>query len=114
MATSVRFISITRQGPADPRALEPAPSVRDWEAITTGLKGVEPIEGVDALLTGSHFIRGGYRGWVLWLYPNVRFHRHDPKSSGGNGYAGEPIPGTQENVIMRMDEEVFIAEVEFL
>jgi hypothetical protein len=50
MATSVRFAALTvTRGSADLCALEPAPSVRDWDYITAGLEGVEPISGVDAL-----------------------------------------------------------------
>lgn len=114
MATSVRFISITPRGLADPCALEPAPSVRDWDCITAGLEGVEPIAGVDALLAGTHVIRGDYRSWTIWLYPNVRFYRDDPKTEGGQGMAGWPSTGMEEKVTVRMDGEVYAAVIEFV
>ena len=89
MATSVRFAALgSYRGPTDPCALEPAPSVRDWDCITVGLEGVAPISGVDALFAGDHVIRGDYRGWTMWLYPNVRLYRDDPKTEGGQGMAG--------------------------
>ena len=114
MATSVIFTSIVHRGVVDPCTLEPAPSVADWEYITTGLEGAPTIIEVEALLKGAHKISGTYRGWTMWLYPNVRFHRSDPKSSGGNGYAGSPILGTKEKVTLHMDNQVYNAEVEFV
>jgi hypothetical protein len=114
MARSVIFTSITRIGPADPCALEPAPSVTDWEEIKAALEDAPFIIMVDALLNGTHEIRGSYRGWTMYLYPNVRFYRNEPRSSGGNGYAGSPILGTKENVTLRMDDQVYNAEVEFV
>jgi hypothetical protein len=50
----------------------------------------------------------------MYLYPNVRFYRDSPRSSGGNGYAGSPIMGTKENVTLRMDGMIYAAEVEFV
>jgi hypothetical protein len=114
MAISVRFISITPHGPADPCGLEPAPSVTDWNEISAGLEGAPTIIVADALLTGTHTVRGTYRGWTMYLYPNVRFYRDSPRSSGGNGYAGTPIMGTKENVTLRMDGMIYAAEVEFV
>ena len=114
MATSVRFISITPHGLADPCALEPAPSVRDWDEIQAGLEGVAPIATVDALLEGTHKIRGDYRSWTMWLYPNARFYRDEPKTTGGQGMAGWPSPGMGENVTLRMDGAKFSAVVEFV
>ena len=115
MATSVRFAAVTvPRAAADPCALEPAPSLRDWDCITAGLEGVAPISGVDALFAGGHVIRGDYRAWTMWLYPNVRFYRDDPKTEGGQGMAGWPSPGMQENVTLRIDGEKFAAVVEFV
>ena len=115
MATSVRFAALTvPRGSVDPCNLEPAPSVRDWDYITAGLEGVEPISGVDALFASDHVIRGDYRGWTMWLYPNVRFYRDDPKTAGGQGMAGWPSPGMQENVTLRIDDAKYAAVVEFV
>jgi hypothetical protein len=114
MANSVRFLSITHRGPADLYGLEPAPSVTDWEEIAVGLAGAPTIVTGDVLREGVHAIHGNYRGWIMWLYPNVRFYRNAPKSSGGNGYAGTPIPGTKENVTLRMDDVIYEAEIEFV
>ena len=115
MATSVRFAARpVPRGAADPCALEPAPSVRDWDCITAGLGGVEPLSGVDALFAGTHVIRGDYRSWTMWLYPNVSFYRDGPKTAGGQGMAGWPSPGMQENVTLRIDGEKFAAVVEFV
>lgn len=113
MATSVRFTSLCPIGPADPCALEPAPSVTDWIEITEGLRGLEPVES-GSLLGSVHQIRGSYRGWNIYLYPNVRFYRNDPKSSGGNGYAGWPRTGTDELVTLRVNDEIYSARVEFV
>ena len=93
MASSVRFISITPSGPVDPCALEPAPSVTDWAYITDVLVGVPPIPTVDALLEGTHKILCDYRSWSMWLYPNVRFYRDEPKTEGGQGMARVALDG---------------------
>jgi hypothetical protein len=114
MARNVLFLTITHCGPADPCGLEPTPSVADWEEINAGLEDAPVIITVDALFDGAHTIRGNYRGWTMWLYPNVRFYRNAPKSSGGNGFAGSPIPGTKENVTLRMDDVIYEAEIEFV
>jgi len=113
MTTSVRFTSVVRRGDGDPCGLEPAPSITDWVEIAEGLKGLEPVD-LDTLLKGTHKISGSYRGWTMWLYPNVRFYRNEPTSSGINGYAGFPILGTKEAVTLRMDDQVYDAEVEFV
>ena len=113
MTTSVRFTSIVRRGDADSLGLEPAPSITDWVEIAEGLKGLDPVD-LDTLLKGTHKISGSYRGWTMWLYPNVRFYRNEPTSSGINGYAGFPILGTKEAVTLRMDDQVYDAEVEFV
>lgn len=114
-ATSIRFISYTRRGEADPCALEPAPSIRDWEEIAAGLEGVETIYCYDTLLwCGPHEIRGSYRSWTMWLYPNVRFYRNEPKTTGGNGLAGWPSIGMREKVTLRCDDLIFDAEVEYV
>jgi hypothetical protein len=114
MARAVRFTSIQPLGPADPCALEPTPSTREWEEITAALESAPVIIMTDALLNGAHEIRGSYRGWMVYLYPNVRFYRNAPRGSGGNGYAGSPILGTKENVTLRMDGMTYTAEVEFV
>lgn len=115
MATSVRFTSIAASPiPADLCGLEPAPSVKDWYHITKGLKGVQTIEDVNDLLKGTHDIQGDYRGWTMWLYPNVRIYRSNPKSCGGNGFAGCPTSGTKETVTVRIDDQVYDAVVEFV
>lgn len=114
MATSIRFRSITHQRPVEPCALEPAPSVNDWDAILEGLNGVEAIENINDLLEGPHKIRGSYRGWIMWLYPNVRFYRREPKTFGGNGFAGVPPPGLEEKVTVRTSGQEYDAIVEFM
>lgn len=115
MATSVRLISYTSRGEADPCALEPAPSVRDWEEIAAALEGVKPIYFYDKLLwSGPHKIHADYRGWTMYLYPNMRFYRNEPKTNGGNGLAGWPSVGMQEKVTLRCDNVLFDAEVEFV
>ena len=112
--TSVRFTSIQLLGPVDPCGLEPAPSVTDWFEISEGLEGVGSIENADKLLTGTHEIRGSYRGWIMYLYPNVRFNRNDPKTRGVNGFAGTPTPDTEEKVTLRVGDQTYTATVEFV
>ena len=114
MARAVRFTSIVRRGEAEPCGLEAAPSSRDWEEISAGLEGVEPIDFYGKLLEGTHEIRGSYRGWTMWLYPNVRFNRNEPKTTGGNGFAGSPSVGMEEKVMLNMKGVIYDAEVEFV
>lgn len=111
---AVQFLSITPIGPADLCGLEPAPSVSDWEYIQDGLAGAPTITHVDTLNGGSHKIRGSYRGWNMYLYPNVYFHRDDPQTGGGNGCAGWPPIGIKEQVTLRMDGQKYIAQVEYV
>jgi hypothetical protein len=111
---AVRFLTITPVGPADPCGLEPAPNVTDWAEITEGLKGAPEIESIDTLRDGTHDIRGSYRGWSIYLYPNVRFTRTNPKTSGGNGLAGWPPVGSEEEVLLRVNGENYAALVEFV
>lgn len=111
MALTVRFLAIR---PDEPCGLEPAPSVTDWDDICEGLKGVDDIKSVDDLLMGSHEIRGNYRGWVMYLYPNVRFIRNDPKTTGVNGFASRPVAGLEEKAILRVNGETYAAVIEFV
>lgn len=113
-ARAVQFLSITPLGPANPTALAPAPNVTDWEHISAGLEGAPTIIHVDALLDGAHLIRGTYRGWNIYLYPNVHFYRDAPQTSGGQGMAGWPPIGTKERVTVHMDGQKYAAQVEFV
>lgn len=115
MATrAVQFVSITPIGPANPRGLEPTPNVTDWEYIKEGLEGVPDLDHVDALLTGAHVIHGSYRGWTMYLYPNVYFYRNDPQTRGGHGMAGWPDNGIKEEVTLYVDDEKYAAQIEFV
>jgi len=115
MATrAVRFLAITPLGPADPYALEPAPNVTDWDHIQEALEGVPVLTDVNALREGIHAIRGSYRSWTMYLYPNVRFYRDNPKTHGGNGFAGDPPVGLKEEVTIRMDGQQYAAHVEYI
>jgi hypothetical protein len=114
MARAVKFLSITPLGPANPTALAPAPNVTDWEEIKAGLEGAPVIIHVDALLEGTHDIRGTYRGWNIYLYPNVHFYRDAPQTRGGHGMAGWPEIGMKEQVTVYMDDQKYAAQVEFV
>jgi hypothetical protein len=113
-ARAVRFLSLTSLGPANPTALEPAPNVTDWEYIQASLEGVPVLIHVDALLEGTHEIRSSYRSWTMYLYPNVRFYRNSPQTSGGSGMAGWPSIGMKETVTVTMEGEKYSAEIEFV
>lgn len=110
---SVRFVSLRPYCQADPCGLEPSPSVRDLEYISEGLEGVQPIDAWYNLQHGEHAIRGSYRGWTLYLYPNVRVRRTDPKTEGGNGYAGCPETGMTEKVHVHVNGEVYEGKIEY-
>ena len=113
-ARAVKFLSITPAGSSDPCALAPAPNVTDWERIQEGLEGAPVIIHVDALCEGTHDIRGTYRGWNIYLYPNVCFYRDAPQTRGGNGMAGWPEIGMKEQVTIHMDDEKYAAQVEYM
>ena len=112
--SSIRFVSLRPYCKAEPSGLEPAPSVKDWDDISEGLKGVQPIDAWYNLQHGEHGIRGSYRGWSLYLYPNVRVRRVDPKTEGGHGYAGATYKGLVEKVHVHMDGEVYEGQAEFV
>lgn len=110
----IRFVSLRPYCKAEPCGLEPAPSVRDWDEISESLEGVQPIDTWYNLQHGTHEIRGSYRGWTLYLYPNVRVRRIEPNTQGGNGYAGWPSPGMQEKVHVHVNDEVYEGRIEFV
>ena len=114
MATSVRFTSLCPIGPADPCGLEPAPSVKEWIEIGQALSGVSPVENAGVLMGDLHRIRADYRSWSMYLYPNVRFYRNEPKTTGGQGMAGWPSTGMEEKVTLRVNDELYSARVEFV
>jgi hypothetical protein len=75
---------------------------------------MEPIEHVNDLLKGTHEIRGSYRGWIMYLYPNARFTRSSSNSCGINGFAGCPTVGHQEEVLLRVNDETYTVLIEFV
>ena len=110
--STIRFRAIL--GANEPGGLGPAPSVRDWEEINEGLKGVANVDSVDDLLHGTtHEIRGSYRGWIMYLYPNVSFTRGG-NGRGANGYTGAPTKGDQEKVLLRVGEGAYEAYIEYV
>jgi hypothetical protein len=109
--SSVRFLSITPTPDVDLNGLGPAPSVRDWEEIKEGLDGVPEIDD-DKILEGSHFIRGTYRGWNIYLYPNLWFER-SWSGRGGNGLNGGTRVGDIEDVKVTMNGKMYRAQVEY-
>jgi hypothetical protein len=113
-ARAVRFLSLTSLGPANPTALEPAPNVTDWEHIKESLEGVQYLNHADELPKYIHPIHSTYRGWTMYLYPNVYFYRNDPQTGGGNGMAGWPTIGIKETVTVTMEGEKYSAEIEFV
>jgi hypothetical protein len=111
--STIRFHAILKAN-VEPNGLGPAPSVSDWEHINEGLKGVEKVNNVDDLLHGTtHEIRGSYRGWNMYLYPNVNFTR-SANGRGVNGYAGAPMKGDQEKVLLRVDQDAYEAYIEYV
>jgi hypothetical protein len=88
--------------------------VKEWIEIGQALSEVRPVENAGVLMGDLHRIRADYRSWSMYLYPNVRFYRNEPKSTGGNGYAGSPRPGTDELVTLRVNDELYSARVEFV
>ena len=112
VAHSVRFLMIVIGDDDSPTGLGPAPSVRDWEEINEGLKGAPTIETVEELCDNDHLIRGSYRGWTMYLYPNVRFERSG-NERGGHGFAGVPFVGDTEEVTLRMNDKKYKATVQY-
>jgi hypothetical protein len=110
----VRFLTVTERPDDDPCRLLPAPSVTDWEEIKASLEGLPPAAGGESLVgTTGHGIRSTYRGWLMYLYPGTYFYRPSPKSNGGHGLAGTPLPGTQEEVELFVNGLSYKATVEF-
>ena len=110
--STIRFTAILRTD--EPGGLGPAPSIRDWETIKESLNGIPEIKNVDDLLHGTtHEIRGSYRGWIVYLYPNVSFTRGG-NGRGANGYAGAPMKGDQEKVLLRVGEGAYEAYIEYV
>ena len=113
-SNTVRFLHIQKMSGLAPYRLEAAPSIKDWDEIHECLVDAPNVESVESLLYGQHVIRGSYRGWQNYLYPNVRFDRRNPKTQGGNGFAGCPPIGIQEDVELRVNGETYAATVEFV
>ena len=111
MATSVKFTSFH---PCAFGNLRPTPNVTEWEAIRTTLDTdtTPRIEPTPEDLQGKELkILSSYRSSVMWLEGGIVITRHDPKTDGGQGYAGWPPRGIKEEVLL---EEDWIAEVEFV
>jgi hypothetical protein len=111
MATSVKFLSFR---PCTFGNLRPTPNVTEWEAIracldadTTPRLAPTPEDLKDKEVK----ILSSYRSAVMWLEGGVAITRHDPKTEGGQGYAGWPTIGLKENVLLG---ENWVAEVEFV
>lgn len=113
-SNTVRFLHVQKVDEPTTCLLEAAPSIKDLDEIHDALMGVPNVDGVESLLFGHHIIHGNYRGWQNYLYPNVRFNRHSPKTQGGQGFAGCPHVGIQEDVELRVNGETYKATVEFV
>ena len=111
MATSVKFISFR---PCTFGNLRPTPNVTEWEAIRATLEADQTprLERTpEALQDKVLQIITTYRSALLWLEGGVLICRHAPKTDGGNGYAGWPVKGLAEEVLVGDD---WVAEVEFV
>lgn len=113
-SNTVRFLHIQKVDEPTMCLLEASPSIKDLDEIHDALTGIPSVESVESLLFGEHIIRGSYRGWQNYLYPNVRFNRRNPKTQGGHGFAGCPPVGIQEDVELRVNGETYVATVEFV
>jgi hypothetical protein len=58
-------------------------------------------------------ILDSYRGWNLYCEGGVTVYRTNPKSEGGNGLAGQPIPGTVEEVDISCESGVFACTIKY-
>ena len=111
MATTVKFLSFT---PCTIGNLCPTPNVREWDAISEELKAdtsprlsstPEDLQGKELKIITSH------RSFLLWLEGGVMITRDQPKTEGGNGYAGHPTVGLKETVRLL---DGWTVEVEFM
>jgi hypothetical protein len=81
--------------------LMPAPSVRDCEEISEAMAADQTPRlelNPDALLNKELKVIATYRGCLMYLEGGQMIHRIDPKTVGGNGYAGWPSKGITETV----------------
>lgn len=111
MATHVKFLSFR---PCTFGNLRPTPNVTEMEAIHVTLDAdTSPrLERTPDALQGKELnILTSYRSAVMWLEGGIVITRHDPKTPGGQGYAGWPTIGLKEEVLLGED---WIADVEFV
>ena len=62
---------------------------------------------------GSIRILDNHRSWNLYCEGGVTVYRTNPKSQGGHGFAGEPIPGSTEDVDITCDSGVFKCTIKY-
>jgi hypothetical protein len=110
MATS--HLVVLSADPCEPKSLAPTPSVTETDAIVDALKAF-PIPAVTNLLESPHRILWCYRGWNLYCAGGVTVYRDNPRSPGGNGYAGDPLPGSTEQVTINCASGWYRCQVKF-
>ena len=114
-ATSVRFTYIVKMPGDHMGRLEPAPSLTESLAISDKLANVPPLENPEDLLFGSiHVMHATYRGGQIFLYPNVHFNRYRPVRGFVYTNASWPEVGDKETVELRINGQVYEAQVEFV
>lgn len=114
-ATSVRFNSIVKMPGDHVGRLEPAPNVTESLAISDKLANVPRLENPENLLYGStHSMKATYRGGQIFLYPNVHFNRYRPLRGFVYTHTAWPEVGDTETVELRMNGQVYEAQVEFM
>lgn len=82
----------------DPLALGPAPSAYEWLAISESIRK-DTTTPVTSFQPGTTLhVLDSYRGHLLYCAGYVTVHRYSPQTSGGNGFAGWPTDGLEEDV----------------
>lgn len=96
----------------EPKGLAPAPSLADMATIMEA-RDAHRVPAITDLMKGPIRILANYRGWNLYCEGDVTVYRDDPKSTGGHGYAGEPIIGTTEFVTIICAAGWFKCEIRY-
>lgn len=93
-------------------ALRPTPNASDTEYIVEALSR-HKVPDITDLMTGPIRILATYRGWNLYCEGGVTVYRTEPKSTGGHGFAGEPLIGSTEDVTIYTVDECSKAVIQY-
>jgi len=99
--------------PTEPIGLCSTPNVTESEHISESLRAHQVPAITDLMNAGCIRILNNYRGWNLYCEGGVTVYRKNPKSEGGHGFAGQPIPGSEEEADISCDAGVFKCTIKY-